>query len=316
MLHVLPAVIGPLAVHAAPLFAVDFAPFDALVDLFVRVIDAINGFTHNYGWSMLVLAFLVRLALFPLALQQFKSVKEMQALQPYMKRLQARYKDNRQKLNEEMMALYRQHGVNPLGGCMPTLVQMPILIAVYYAVQRHTDQFKQASWLWIGSPLSHQYPQFFATDLFHSDKVLLVLYAVSLYVATVLSTTAMDAQQQRMMKMQSLIMSGVLFYWGQGWQSAFVLYWVGLSVLTAAQQWAVMRAPSRIPQFQEETPATLAGFPRTCPECNALLSVTKGNKCQACGARVHKLAPSGNGRAASAQALKGDGAKSKTRGGK
>src|SRR5215470_18045705 len=158
--------------------------FNALARLIGLGLDAINGFTHNYGWSMLILALVVRIALMPLFMQQFKSMKEMQALAPYLKRLQAKYKNDKAKLSEQTMALYREHGVNPLGGCLPLLAQMAFLFAVYSAISMHNDQFKQATWLWIGSPLSHRFPQIFANNLYDADNFLLLLYAVAMYFST------------------------------------------------------------------------------------------------------------------------------------
>ena len=275
------------------------AAFDSLAHLIGSGLDWINGITHNYGWSMLVFALAVRVALIPLFLQQFKSMKEMQALAPYLKRLQTKFKDNKTKLQEETMALYREHGVNPLGGCLPILVQMPILFAVYRAITLHNEQFKSATWAWIGSPMSHQYSHILATNLFQPDKVLLFAYAVSLYFSMRLTPTgSMEQSQQQMMKIQALMMPVVLFFIGQGWSSAFVLYWLGFNLISMLQQWLIMRAPSRIGQPPAETPATLAGYPLDCPSCNERLVIVKGSKCEKCGAKVRKLAPGANGAAA------------------
>lgn len=272
--------------------------FNALAHFVATGLDAINGITHNYGWSMLVLALVVRIALMPLFLQQFKSMKEMQALAPYLKRLQAKHKNDRAKLQEQTMALYREHGVNPLGGCLPLLAQMPILFAVYSAISMHNDQFKHATWLWIGTPLSHQFPQIFANNLYDADNFLLLLYAVAMYFSTKLTPmTAMDAQQAQMMRTQSTIMPIMFFGIGlfSKWHSGFVLYWLGFLVVSLVQQWFIMRAPSRIAAPPAETPATLAGYPLDCPSCAERLVVVKGSKCEKCGAKVRKLQPSGNG---------------------
>lgn len=280
-------------------FANPFAPFsqmfDVLAHFFAGVIDYINGLTHNYGWSMLALALIVRVALIPLYVQQFKSAKEMQALAPYLKRLQTKYKDNKQKLQEETMALYREHGVNPLGGCLPILVQLPILYAVYQAIRVHNDQFKEATWAWIGSALSHQFPHILAINLFQPDLVLLLLYALSLYFSVKLTPMPMDPQAAQTMKIQSMIMPVALFFILRNYPSAFVLYWLGFNVISMAQQYLVMRTPSRISAPPAETPATLAGYPLDCPSCNERLVIVKGSKCEKCGAKVRKIQPSGNG---------------------
>jgi len=286
----------------AVLFANPFGQtFDALARLIAQGLDYINGVTHNYGWSMLVLALVVRAALIPLYLQQFKATKEMQALAPYIKRLQTKYPDKKntesqRKLQEETMALYREHGVNPFGGCLPILVQLPILYAVYSAIRLHNDQFKEAYWAWIGSPISHQFPHILATNLFEPDKVLLGLYAISLYFSVRLTPTPnIDPQQAQMLKINSLIMPVALFFFGQSWSSAFVLYWLGFNLVSMVQQYLIMRTPSRIGQLPAETPATLAGYPLDCPSCGERLVVVKGSKCEKCRAKVRKLQPGGNG---------------------
>ena len=303
------------------LFANPFGDmFDALARLIGQGLDYINGVTHNYGWSMLVLALVVRTALIPLFLQQYKATKEMQALAPYLKRLQNKYPDKKnvesqRKLQEQTMALYREHGVNPLGGCLPILVQLPILYAVYRAIWLHNDQFKGATWAWIGSPISHQYSHILATNLFQPDKLLLGLYAISLYFSVRLTPTpSIDPQQAQMMKINSLIMPIALFFFGQSWSSAFVLYWLGFNLVSMAQQWLIMRTPSRIAQPPAETPATLAGYPLDCPSCGQQLVVAKGSKCEKCGAKVRKLQPGGNG-AANAAAIASAKANGKQTGG-
>jgi YidC/Oxa1 family membrane protein insertase len=277
-------------------------PLTQILDVLVAgaswVLDKLYAFTHNYGWSMVLLALGISLLLLPLSLQALKSMTEAQALAPYLKRLQQRYKNDRQKLAEEQMKLYREHGVNPLGGCWPMLAQYPFLIAVYRAIYAHGQVFQHASWLWIGSPLSHRFPQVLATSLFQSDYILLALYAGSMYLSMKLTpTVSMDDQQRQMMNMQAIIMPLLIFYLAIKfhWFSAFILYWVSFNVISMLERYWVMRMPSRIPKPPAETAATLAGYPHDCPNCNAQLVVVKGSKCEACGSKVRKLAPSDNG---------------------
>jgi len=261
-------------------------------------IDALFRLTGNYGWSMMLLALGVSLLLLPLSLQSLKSMQEMQALAPYIKRLQTKYKNEKTKLGEETMKLYREHGVNPLGGCLPMLAQYPFLIAVYGAISKHNAAFSQAHWLWVGSGVSQSFPKILATSLVQPDHVLLALYAVSMYFSMKLTpTVSMDAQQQQMMKTQALMMPAMLYFLGSlyHWSSAFVLYWFSFNVLSMLERVYVMKLPSRIPKPAEDTPATLAGYPRDCPQCKQLLTVVKGSKCENCGAKVRKLGPSDNG---------------------
>lgn len=288
--------------HSPIIIATLVNPFSQFIDTLGSLaswgLDSIYKVTHNYGWSMILLALGVSTLLLPLSLQALKSMQEAQALAPYIKRLQQKYKNEKQKLGEEQMKLYREHGVNPLGGCLPMLAQYPFLIAVYNAIKMHDAAFQQSSWLWIGSSLSHKFPAILATSLLQPDQLLLGLYAVSMYFSMKLTPTmSMDAAQQQMMKTQAFAMPAMLFFLGHlyHWSAAFVLYWFSFNVISMAERVYVMKLPSRIPKPVEETPATLAGYPRDCPQCKQLLTVVKGSKCENCGAKVRKLKPSDNG---------------------
>jgi YidC/Oxa1 family membrane protein insertase len=284
---------------------------NALADWISVVLDFINlHVTHNYGWSMLVLALVATLVMLPLYLQQFRSVKEMQAIQPYVKRLQDKYKDDRQKLAEEQMKLFKEHNINPFGGCLPTLIQLPIFFAIYQAIQRHSEQFAHAGWMWIGGPLSVHSPQFpnifglggpiFAANLSQPDKLLTLFYAISMFfsfqMTTTVSTDPMQQQQQRLM---SYMMPVMMFFIGQHFIAGFVLYWLGLNIFSTALRFWAMRAPSKIPALPQETAATQAGYPLHCPNCKALLTIVKGSRCEACNTKVKKVAPASNGKLAS-----------------
>jgi YidC/Oxa1 family membrane protein insertase len=103
----------------------------AILRFLGTILNGIYGIIPSYGLAIILLTVLVRIVLIPLTVKQIRSMAAMQKLQPELKRLQAKYKTDRQKLNEEMMKLYREHGVNPLGGCLPLLMQMPVFIALY-----------------------------------------------------------------------------------------------------------------------------------------------------------------------------------------
>ncbi|MQA99569.1 MAG: membrane protein insertase YidC [Actinobacteria bacterium] len=105
-------------------------------ELFSAGLAAIYGVIPNYGLAIIVLTLLVRIVLLPLTIRQTRSMREMQMIQPEIKRIQTKYKGNRQKMNEEMMGLYKEHGVNPLGGCLPLLLQMPVFIALFNVLRQ------------------------------------------------------------------------------------------------------------------------------------------------------------------------------------
>jgi YidC/Oxa1 family membrane protein insertase len=104
-------------------------------EIFAGVLAALYGLVHSFGLAIILLTLVVRIILLPLSIKQTRSMREMQRIQPEIKKLQQKYKGNKQKLNEEMMALYKEHGVNPLGGCLPLVMQFPVFIALYRVVR-------------------------------------------------------------------------------------------------------------------------------------------------------------------------------------
>jgi YidC/Oxa1 family membrane protein insertase len=224
---------------------------DPIVNALYAVVQTIDKPIGNYGWSMVILAALIRLVFWPLNTAQFKGIMKMQKVAPLIKRLQERYKDDKQKLQQETMALYREHNVNPLAGCWPMLVQYPVIIAVYWVVIQHRAVFENQSWLWIGSPISQATANIklfgvpvLAASLAHADLLLVLLYALSMYLSvryvSVPATDPQQAQMQRNMALISPIMLG-FFGWRYQWPSAMVLYWLWYNVLTMAQQLYLLR---------------------------------------------------------------------------
>ena len=106
-----------------------------LFELFSTVLTGFYAVVHSYGLAIILLTLAVRIVLLPLSIKQTRSMREMQRIQPEVKKLQAKYKGNRQKLNEEMMKLYKEHNVNPFGGCFPLLAQFPVLIGLFYVIR-------------------------------------------------------------------------------------------------------------------------------------------------------------------------------------
>jgi YidC/Oxa1 family membrane protein insertase len=203
--------------------------------------------------------------LFPLAQQQFKSMAEMQKVQPLLKALQVQYKGKPQELQAATMALYKEHGVNPLAGCFPMLIQLPILLGLFYAIQQHVGcdpaqwtgkvckiagqslppgDFWPAHFLWIGSPLSLHYPQIFAISLATLDMPLFILYIVSMYISVRYgSPPSSDPQQAQTQKIMAIMSPAMIAYfgWRYHWASALLIYWLTLNVLTMAQQFYMYR---------------------------------------------------------------------------
>jgi YidC/Oxa1 family membrane protein insertase len=217
--------------------------FVPLVAAMSWVLTEIHNFVPSYGWSLILLALVVRLALWPLSQAQFKSMAEMQKLQPLLKALQAKYKGDPQKLNAETMALYKEHKVNPLAGCFPVVLQLPILIALYWSIQGRLHEFKTENFAWIG-PWTKSFPHvagipILGTSLASTDLVLLALYVVSMYLSVRYgSPPSSDPQQAQTQKIMAFISPAMIAYIGlrYQWASALILYWLSINIFTMGQQ--------------------------------------------------------------------------------
>ncbi len=224
-----------------------FGKLDGICRLLLRTLEVIYGVVHNYGVAIMLLTFLVSLVLYPLTWKSVISMKKMQKLQPHLKKLQAEHKDNPQKLNKEMMELYRKHKVNPIGGCLPMLLQMPIFIALYQVLMRSIE-LKGAGFLWIkdlsGPDAAFRLPLSLPII---GDAVnilpLLMIAAMFLQQKThaAPATTPEQQQQQKMMGLLMPIFMGFIFY---NMPSGFVLYILVSTFLTAAYQRLASRGVS------------------------------------------------------------------------
>jgi YidC/Oxa1 family membrane protein insertase len=241
-------------------------PLDSLIDfgffsiiskpLFISLHYINDHWVHNYGWAIVLLTFIITMAMFPLKLKSLRSAQEMQKVQPIIKGIQDKYKNykfndpRKQKMNEEVMKVYSEHGINPLGGCLPMLLQMPFLYG-FYRVLDIAIELRHAPWIWWVKDLS-------APDRLNlfglSIPVLVILMTVASYFSMKMTPQpAADPSQQRMMMMMPLFM-GFMFY---RFASGMVLYWLTSSVVQILQQVYINR---RMPH-----PTTLP-VPRKPPE--------------------------------------------------
>jgi YidC/Oxa1 family membrane protein insertase len=224
---------------------------DPFVNFLTAVVLTIDKPVKNLGTSLIILAALIRLVFWPLNTAQFKAFLKMQKIAPMLKRVQERYKDDKQKQQQETMALYKENGVNPLAGCWPMLVQYPVIISVYYVVLNHRALFENQNWMWIGSAFSKapSIPSLFGTpivaaSLAHPDLFLILLYAASMYLSVrYVSQPATDPQQAQMQRTMAVISPVMLGFlgWRYHWPSAMVLYWFSYNVLTMGQQFYLLR---------------------------------------------------------------------------
>jgi YidC/Oxa1 family membrane protein insertase len=227
-----------------------FGPiFGWIPTLIATILSVINAGVHSHALSLILLAALIRLVFWQLNTAQFKSMLGMQKIQPKLKKLQERFKSDQQKLQQEQMALFKAEGVNPLAGCWPTLVQLPILFSVYYAVISHRNIYAHADFLWVGSALAAHAPlvfgvPFLAASLAQPDILLILIYMVSQYISmrftTMPPSDPAQASQLKMMQVVSPLMIG-FFGLKAGWPSAMVLYWLSYNVFTMGQQLYLLR---------------------------------------------------------------------------
>jgi YidC/Oxa1 family membrane protein insertase len=225
---------------------VDLGMFDTvyLVTGALWLLNLFYGFTGNYGVAIILITILQKIAFHPLTVKSMRSMQAMQAVQPRVQAIQERYKNNPQKKQEEMMALYRKHGVNPMGGCLPMLVQIPIFIALYNALSSSVEMW-QASFLWISDltkPDSLFTVRLWGDEPYNVGNILGLLMGASMWLQQKMSPPAGDPRQAQMM----LWMMPIIFTW-MFWSfpSGLVLYWLVNNILQIGQQWHIMRKPAR-----------------------------------------------------------------------
>ena len=202
---------GWLTVIAAPLF---------------WVLGAIHKLVGNWGWAIIGLTVLLKLMFFPLSAASYKSMAKMRVLTPKLAKLKEAYGDDKQRLNQEMMALYKREKVNPLGGCLPVLVQIPVFISLYW-VLLGTVEMRNAPWLgWI-------------TDLSVKDPfyVLPLIMGATMFIQTKLNPTPPDPIQAKVMLFMPIMFTGMFLFFPAG----LVLYWTVNNLLSIAQQWQITR---------------------------------------------------------------------------
>ena len=198
--------------------------FAFLVKPLLKVLAFFYGLTGNYGWSIIFLTIIIKLLFSPLTHKSFKSMKGMQKVQPYVKIIQERNKDDRQKMNAEMLELYKKHKVNPVGGCLPMLLQIPVFIALYHALF-FSIELRGAPFIgWI-------------TDLSVADPyyVYPVLMGATMFLQQRLTPSVGDPMQQKIMMFLPIVFTFLFI----SFPSGLVIYWTVNNMLTISQQYYI-----------------------------------------------------------------------------
>jgi YidC/Oxa1 family membrane protein insertase len=206
--------------------AVDFGWFSFIAKPLFVSLKFFFGLVGNYGWAIIIITFIIKLAFAPLTHKQQKSMKRMQGLQPMINELKEKHKGDPQRMNREMMELYKKHKVNPLGGCLPMLVQIPVFIALYNVLNNAIELRGAPFALWL-------------TDLSVKDPyyILPVAMGLSMFVMQKMTPTTMDKTQNRIMMLMPVILT-VMFI---NLPSGLVLYFTVSNLLSMAQQFYINR---------------------------------------------------------------------------
>jgi YidC/Oxa1 family membrane protein insertase len=185
------------------------------------VLRFINGYTHNYGITIILLTMALKLLFVPLQYKSYKSMKQMQVIQPKVLAIQEKFKDDRDRLNKELIKLYRDHKVNPVGGCLPMVLQMPVFVALFNILYMTIDLRQAPFMLWI-TDLSVQDPYY----------VLPLVMGATMVIQQKITPTTMDPTQAKIMLMLPAFMTFLFINFPAG----LVLYWLTNNVLTILQQ--------------------------------------------------------------------------------
>ena len=202
----------------------------------VWALNLFHGWLPNYGIAIILLTILVRVLFWPLTHKSTVGMKKMQEIQPLMKEIQAKYKDNPQRLQQETWALYKEKKVNPMSSCLPMLIQIPVFIALFN-VLRSAVELRYAPFLWIAD-LSEPEALFASWFPFGGLNILPILMAATMALQSALTPSTGDKNQQKMMMVFMPIMMLVMFY---SFPSALSLYWTLSQVFSIVQMWLIRR---------------------------------------------------------------------------
>ncbi len=224
--------VGPKLQKELPAFAdgleltVDYGIFWFLAEPVFWLLDHIHSIVKNWGWSIILVTLLIKLLFFKLSAAGYRSMANMRQVQPRLLAIRDRYKDDRARLNQAMMDLYKKEKINPLGGCFPILVQIPVFISLYWVLLESVE-LRQAEFIFWLNDLSVADPYF----------VLPLLMGITMYVQQKLNPAPLDPVQAKVMSVLPVVFTVFFAFFPSG----LVLYWVVNNALSIAQQWVITR---------------------------------------------------------------------------
>ena len=247
-----------------------------LGDTFASIIVFFYSFTHNYGIAIILMTVLIRVILYPLMQKQMVSMREMQKIQPLMKAVQDKYKNDKERLNKELMALYKEHKVNPMSGCLPLIIQMPILILLFQVLRKFkyyipNTEIIDGGFLWIanqynviengetiakaGLALSERLIPFGIFGIEYIG-ILPFLVAGSMYIQQKMTSTGTTGKDggsaQQTQKMMTIMMPLMIGFMSFSLPSGLTLYWFTSTLLGIGQQYLINKKMPAIDEIPKE----------------------------------------------------------------
>ena len=223
--------------------AVDFGWTDIIAKPLLYLLRFFNQYIHNYGVSIILLTILIKILFWPLTHKSYKSMKEMQKLQPRMAKLREKYKNDKQKLNAEMMGLYKTYKVNPMGGCLPMIIQIPVFFALFRILGNAIELRHAPFMLWINdlSAPDRLFNFPFSIPFMsppYGIPVLTLLMGVSMFLQQKMTPTPGDPTQAKIMMFLPIIFTFMFI----NFPSGLVLYWFVNNILSIGQQYRIQRS--------------------------------------------------------------------------
>ncbi len=225
--------------------AIDFGWTNVIAKPLLLTLRFFNNYVHNYGVAIILLTIVVKLIFWPLTHKSYKSMKEMQKLQPLMAKIREKYKDNKEQMNKELMALYKTYKVNPMSGCLPMVIQIPVFFALYRILAQAIELRHAPFMLWINDLSApdrlFRFP--FSIPLMappYGIPVLTLLMGASMFLQQKMTPTTGDPTQAKMMMLLPIVFTFLFI----NFPSGLVLYWLVNNILSIAQQYAIYKKAS------------------------------------------------------------------------
>jgi YidC/Oxa1 family membrane protein insertase len=254
--------------------------WSSLITLVTKILTTLYGFTHNYGVAIILLTIFIRIILYPLMQKQMVSMREMQKIQPLMKAVQDKYKNDKERLNKELMALYKEHKVNPMSGCLPLIIQMPILILLFQTLRVFkyyipNTEIIDGGFLWIANQveiIKDGLPEMvgglaapeqligLGDGIFGLSYIGILPFLVggSMYIQQKMTSTGGTAgskdggSSQQTQKMMTIMMPLMIGFMSFSLPSGLTLYWFTSTLLGIGQQYLINKKVPTIAEIPEE----------------------------------------------------------------